>query len=171
LTIKERKWLGSSIDLSTIRTVTCRPQWVVMPLRDTGIQLGKRAVDLIGTKASQRLALCMESSKASPIMRDSSIIQDIYEDIQDCLTVSRRRDLMRFIRANSLLQCGLHLRNSLGQGSLSIDKLIALLLDVVSHTLIGALICICIYIYVWMCMYIFLNVYRYICVYIIYIYM
>jgi hypothetical protein len=109
-----------------------------MPFRDVGLQVGKRPVDFIGTKAGQRFSLCIERGEESRgRMSDASVVTDIYDEIQNCLTVLRRADLMKAIRAHSLQQCALYLRELISKGTLDITQLRALIIDVVTRNLVG----------------------------------
>ena len=35
----ERRWLGSAYDVGSIHSISSRPEWLVMPIRDVGIQV------------------------------------------------------------------------------------------------------------------------------------
>ena len=53
-------WLGSSYNLQQPHVLASRPQWLVLPIRDVGIQIGRKVVDRVGTLPGERLALCVE---------------------------------------------------------------------------------------------------------------
>ena len=59
-------WLGSSYTLHHPHVLPCRPQWLVVPIRDVGIQIGRRVVDRVGTLPGERLALCVERPLKPP---------------------------------------------------------------------------------------------------------
>ena len=127
LTVEDKRWLGTNMDLSCARNLPCKPEWIVLPFRDTGMQVGPRSMDFIGTKGSNRLALGIEKCHGFENNSDVDVISDIYGDIQDCLTSLRRREILRSARVHALQQCTLHLRYRSFFSTLRLSRVIYLM--------------------------------------------
>ena len=115
LTVLDREWLGTATDFSRIGNIPCKPQWILMPLRDIGLQVGPRSADFIGTKGNHRYALGIERDLISVNLSDASVIDDIYTDIQECVSTLRRRDLIKASMIHTLQQCTSYLRYVMAQ--------------------------------------------------------
>ena len=73
--------------------------------------------DFIGTKGNHRYALGIERDLKSVNLSDGSVIDDIYTDIQECVSTLRRRDLIKASMIHTLQQCTSYLRYVMAQCS------------------------------------------------------
>jgi len=102
LTLEERLWLGTVYDLTRVSTLPSRPRWIVMPIHDIGQRVGFKAVDLLGTRPGQRMALAVERDDSRLNTSDAELLTDIWTAVDHCIAQLRRKEIYRTMRELSL---------------------------------------------------------------------
>ena len=91
-------WLGSCHDLSSPLVLSSRKEWLVVPLKDLGMQVGKNAMDFVGTRPGQRFALCIERPLDRLGVSDVAMIEEIRHIVQHFVIKMRRKEVFGKLR-------------------------------------------------------------------------
>lgn len=102
LSAEQRMWLGSCVDNSVATCIPSKPEWLMIPLPDMGVQIGTREKDKIGTRPGHRYALCVERPIGKAFSSDANVINDIYSSLRLCVNELRKKELYRQLRQSAL---------------------------------------------------------------------
>lgn len=94
----DKNLLGSVSNFTIPQVVIAQPKWIVLPVHDPGLQIGKRRADIIGSKPGHKLALCIERQEEKLSASDPVLLDDIIEDVADAIVQLRQKDIYRSIR-------------------------------------------------------------------------
>jgi hypothetical protein len=94
----EEIWLGTNYDFTKTQTLPSNNKYVVVPIRDMGLQLGELAKDFVGEKPGFRAALCIERTEGRFNVSDATALEEVRESIQHRIIQSRRKEIYRKLR-------------------------------------------------------------------------
>ena len=121
LTHEQRLWLGTSFDLSSVQELANRPEWIVIPFRDFGLKINDSSY---GTKPGHRYALCVERPNGKAPFSDTTLIREIYDDMQTCITRLREREIFVRLREHALEVMKLTAKNFARKNQTGVDNVI-----------------------------------------------
>lgn len=118
LTPAELSWFGALVDYSTIQSMNIcnKPQWIILPIRDMGIQIGKNAMDFIGTKPGTRYSWVVERQSNKLCVSDVSMLEEIRDSLQYGIIKLRRKELCSRLRQLTLKRYTTALRDYMKSG-------------------------------------------------------
>ncbi len=118
LTPSELSWFGALVDYSTIQSMNMcnKPNWIVFPIRDMGIQIGKNAMDFIGSKPGNRYSWVIERQSNKLCVSDVTMLEEIREYVQYGIIKLRRKELCNRLRQLTLKKYTSALREYINSG-------------------------------------------------------
>ena len=114
----ELTWFGALVDYSTIQSMNMcnRPNWIFFPIRDMGIQIGKNAMDFIGSKPGNRYGWVIERQSNKLCVSDVTTLEEIREHVQYGIIKLRRKELSNRLRQLTLKKYTTALREYISSG-------------------------------------------------------
>ena len=102
LTKEEKLWLGTVYDLTRVSILASRSRWIVMPIHDISQRVGFKAVDMLGTRPGQRMALAIERDDIRLNTSDAELLSDVWGAVDHCISQLRRKEIYRSMREQAL---------------------------------------------------------------------
>lgn len=138
LTEEELRWMGSLSDYSVAQIVGGRPEWIVVPVRDSGAVVGDR---IIGTPPGIKYALCIQRPLSRMKNSDVMRIMELHCAIEQSVSYLRKREIFKELRHRATLK----LKDTLEKMSKRADLDLQLMFKKLANTLMkcipGAQIC------------------------------
>jgi Ca2+-dependent lipid-binding protein len=106
----ELYWLGTNINFTSPNEIAARPEWLLLPLKDMGIIMDGTQY---GTLLSQKYALAIQRPLNKLFSSDSTMLNEIYSDIQKSVIKLRRHEIYTNLRNLSLIKLRLFFENLL----------------------------------------------------------
>ena len=85
-----------------MQALPTRPEWLVLPLHDPAQRVGYKAVNLLGTRPGQRMALAVERDPSRLNTSDPELLTDIWGAVDECVAQLRRKEIYRVMRSQAL---------------------------------------------------------------------
>eukprot|EP01033_Poteriospumella_lacustris_P004436 gene4436-3170_t len=98
----DRKWLGTLTAYSAPQEVTCRPEWLVLPIADLGVQVGTKKANFFGIAPGTVMAFGIERDKQRLAVSDAAMLEDVSFEISACWVKLRWKDVYRKLREIAL---------------------------------------------------------------------
>eukprot|EP00981_Chlorochromonas_danica_P003231 scaffold633_cov288-Ochromonas_danica.AAC.66 len=103
LTDRERAWLGSSFTgLSQCQPASNLPAFLLLPLHDIGIVVGRKRSRLIGVQPGHRSVLAIKRQEDHLSMSDATLLEDLSTYLSSSIVKLRWKDINRNLRSMSL---------------------------------------------------------------------
>lgn len=98
----DRRWLGTLTCYSLPQEVSSRPDWLVMPLWDIGVEIGSKKSNFTGINPGVLTAFGIQRSLDHLAVSDATLLQDVSFEVSACWVRLRWKEIYRKLRAIAL---------------------------------------------------------------------
>ncbi|RYH31034.1 hypothetical protein EON65_03650 [archaeon] len=102
LTEETRNWLGTCLSYAKAQTCFNQSKYLLLPLYDIGIVVGKKKSKLVGITPGYKTVLAVERDEMRLAISDATLAQDILTALSSHIVKLRWKDVNRELRENSV---------------------------------------------------------------------